>query len=100
MHECTLAIHQVKLVVDTREDFGNGRGVADHANSAHHLRKITARHHSGRLVVDAALESGGAPIDKLNSTLRLDGRNSCVDVLGHYITAVHEATCHILAMAR
>jgi hypothetical protein len=29
--------------------------------------KIAAGHHSGRLVVDAALEAGGAPVDKLNS---------------------------------
>merc|ERR1712226_601813 len=56
MHEGTLAVHEVKLVVDAREHFGDGRGVADHAHGAHDLRQIATGHHCWRLVIDTALE--------------------------------------------
>ncbi len=56
-------------------------------------------YHSGWLVVDTALESGGAPVDELDGTLGLDGGHSCVDILGHNISTVHEAAGHVLAVA-
>merc|ERR1712166_252328 len=58
VYEGALAVHEVKLVVDAREDLCNGSGVGDHAAGAHHLGKITTWNHGGWLVVDAALESG------------------------------------------
>merc|ERR1719432_22394 len=67
VHKGALGVHQVELMVDAREDLGDGGGVADHAASAHHLGQVAAWDHGGRLVVDAALEAGGAPINKLNS---------------------------------
>ena len=42
----------------------------------------------------------GAPVDKLNGPLGLDGNNNRVDILGHNISTVHEATCHVLSMTR
>merc|ERR1712014_443957 len=75
MDEGTLRIHQVELVVNTREHFGDGRRIADHADCAHHLRQIASWHHGGWLVVDAALETGRAPINELDCSLRLDRRD-------------------------
>ncbi|KDO42281.1 hypothetical protein CISIN_1g042151mg, partial [Citrus sinensis] len=61
-----------------------------------HLRKITTWNNSWRLVIDTTLES----INKLNGTLGLDGCNSSIHILGNYITSVHKAASHVLAMAR
>jgi hypothetical protein len=52
------------------------------------------------LVVDTALESGRAPVDKLNGTLGLDGSDGGVDVLGDNITTVHHAASHVLSVTR
>ena len=38
----------------------------------------------GGLVVDAALEAGGAPVHKLDGALGLDGGHSSVDILGDW----------------
>merc|ERR1712039_353181 len=62
MHEGTLGVHKIELVVEAREDLCNGRGVADYAASTHDLGQVAARHHRGRLVVDAAFEASRAPI--------------------------------------
>jgi hypothetical protein len=42
----------------------------------------------------------GAPVDKLDRALGLDGRHARVDVLGHHVAAVHQAARHVLAVAR
>lgn len=52
------------------------------------------------LVADTELESGGAPVDELNGTLRLQGRNSVVSVLWYHVSAVQQTSCHVLAVAR
>merc|ERR1719424_2793015 len=100
MHKRALRIHQVELMIDAREDLGDGCGVADHANSPHDLGQIAARHHSRWLVIDSALEAGGAPVDKLDGALCLDCCNRCIHVLGDDVTTVHETTSHVLAVAR
>merc|ERR1719217_1872289 len=73
--EGALGVHEVELVVDARESLGDGGGVRDHAHGAHDASEVAARHDSRRLVVDAALEAGRAPVDELNGALGLDGRN-------------------------
>jgi len=95
-----LGVHQVKLVVKASPGLSNGCGVAQHAHGTLDLGQITAGNDSGRLVVDANLEAGGAPVDKLDGALGLDGGNGSVDVLGDNITAVQHAACHVLAVAR
>merc|ERR1719409_113411 len=100
VYESSLRVHEVELVIDAGEDLSDRGGVADHAHSAHDLGKVTTRYHSWRLVVDAALEASWAPVDELNGTLGLDGRDGGVHVLWHDITAVHEAAGHVLAVAR
>merc|ERR1712176_825449 len=100
MDKCSLAVHQVKLVVDAREHLSDGCRIADHAASAHHFGQISAWHHGRWLVVDATFEPSGAPVHKLDRTLCLDRRNRSVHILGHNVTAVHHAVRHVLSMAR
>ena len=78
-------VHEVELVVNAREDLGNGGAVRNHAASAHHLGQITTRDHGGRLVVDATFEPGRAPIHKLNGALRLNSGNRGVHILWHHV---------------
>ena len=99
MDEGTLGVHKIELVVDTGQDLGDGGGVGDHAHGTLHAGKITSRHHGGGLVVDTALEAGGAPVDELHSALGLDGGHSGVHVLGDNVTAEHHAASHVLSVA-
>ena len=87
-------------MVDAGESLGDGGGVGDHAHGAHDAGEVAARDDGGRLVVDAALEAGRAPVHKLDGALGLDGGDRGVDVLGHHVTAEHEAAGHVLAVAR
>jgi len=97
--EGTLGVHEIELVIDSREDLSDGGGVGDHADGAHDLGEITTRNDGRRLVVDTALEAGRAPVDELDGSLGLDGGNGGVDILGDDITSVHEAACHVLSVS-
>eukprot|EP00962_Isochrysis_galbana_P018968 scaffold5504_cov101-Isochrysis_galbana.AAC.5 len=98
--EGALGVHQVELVVDTRVEFGDARRVGHHGDGAHHLGQVASGHDRRRLVVDAALEAGRAPVDKLDGALGLNGGHRRIDVLGHHVATVHEAARHVLAVAR
>ena len=41
-----LAVHEVELVVNAREDFSNSGGVGDHAAGTHDLGQVSSRNHS------------------------------------------------------
>merc|ERR1719482_2064198 len=97
--EGALGVHEVELVVHAGEDLGHGGGVGDHAAGALDLGEVTTGHHGRGLVVDTALEAGGAPVDELDGTLGLDGGDGSVHVLGDDVTAVHHAAGHVLAVA-
>jgi len=97
--EGTLGVHKVELVVKAGEDLSNGSGVGNHAHSALDLGEVTSGDDSGGLVVDSALETSGAPVNKLDGPLGLDGCNSSVDILGDNISTVHEAGRHVLSVA-
>merc|ERR1712232_451377 len=86
VHEGTLGVHEIELVIDAGEDLGDRGGVADHAHSAHDLGKVTTWHHGWWLVVDAALEASRAPVHELDSPLRLDGSDGRVNILWHDVT--------------
>jgi len=60
-------------MIESGEDFSNGGGVGDHAYSSHDLGQITSGNNGGRLIVDSDLETSGAPVDELDSSLSLDG---------------------------
>jgi hypothetical protein len=98
--EGALGVHQIKLVIETSPGLSNGGGVAQHAHGTLHLGQITSGHHGGWLVVDADLETGGAPVDELDGALGLDGGNGGVDVLGDDVTTVQHAASHVLAVTR
>merc|ERR1711988_32703 len=100
MDEGTLGIHEVELVVNAGESLSDGGGVGNHAHSTHDASEVASRHNSGGLVVDTALEAGRAPVDKLDSSLGLDGSYGSVDILRDDVATVHEAACHVLAVAR
>ncbi|PWU97961.1 hypothetical protein C3747_235g40 [Trypanosoma cruzi] len=59
VHERTLAVHKVELVVDAREHLRDGGRVGNHAHRALHLGEVATGHHRRGLVVDAALEASG-----------------------------------------
>mgnify|MGYP003573970617 CR=1 FL=1 len=98
--EGTLGVHQVELVVNARESLGNGGGVGHHAHSSLHTSQVASWNDGGGLVVDAALESSGAPVHELNGSLGLDGGHRGIHILGDHISAVHQAASHVLAVAR
>lgn len=99
MDEGSLGVHEIELVIDSGEDFGDGGGVGDHADGSHDLGEVTTWHHGGWLVVDTALEASGAPVDELDGSLGLDGGDGGVDILGDDVTSVHEAASHVLSVS-
>ena len=60
VHEGTLGVHQIELVVETSPRLGDGGRVAQHAHGTLHLGEISAGQ-----VVDAHLEADRTPIDEL-----------------------------------
>ena len=99
MHESSLGVHEIELVIDSGEHLGDGGRVGDHAHGPHDLGEIASGDNSGWLVVDTALESGGAPIDELDGPLGLDCGNSGVNILGDNITSVHHTAGHVLSVS-
>merc|ERR1712099_209986 len=95
-----LGVHQVKLMVKSGPGLSNSSGIAQHTDSPADLSKVATRDNSGWLVVNAYLESGGTPVNKLDAPLGLDGGNGSVHVLGHHVSSVEEATGHVLAVTR
>ena len=47
MHERTLGVHQIELVVNSGHDLRNRRAVRDHAARTHDLGQVAARHNLG-----------------------------------------------------
>ena len=99
MDESSLGVHQVELVVQSSPGLGDGGGVAQHADGSLHLGQVTSRHDSRGLVVDSDLESGGTPVDELDSPLGLDGGDRGVDILGDDISSVQQTTSHVLSVS-
>merc|ERR1712087_177277 len=85
-------------MVNAGENFCDGCGVAYHATSAHDFCQVAAWHHGWGLVIDATFEASGAPIHKLNSTLRLDSGNGSIHIFRDNITTIHHTARHVLSM--
>merc|ERR1712032_1429181 len=98
VHEGTLGVHEVELVVNAGQSLGDSGRVGNHGTGAHDLGEITTGHHSGWLVVDTALETSGTPVDELDGALGLDGGHSGVHVLGDDVTTVHQAHSHVFTV--
>jgi hypothetical protein len=86
-------------VVKSGEDLSDGSGVGNHADGSLDLGEVTSGDNSGGLVVDTALETGRAPVNKLDGSLGLDGGNSGIDILRDDITTEHKAACHVLSVS-
>ena len=93
-----LGVHEIEFVINAAKSLSNGRGVGNHTYSTLNACKIASWNNCGWLVVDTALKTGGAPINKLNCPFSLDGGDGCIDILGHNISAVHETAGHVLSM--
>ena len=100
MDEGSLGVHEIELVVEASRHFADGGGVGDHDDRALHLGEVATRDDGRRLVVDAALEAGRAPVDELDGALGLDGGDGGVDVLGDDVTTVHKNAGHVLSVTR
>ena len=94
VNEGTLRVQKVELVVQTTPRAGDGSGVRQHAKTASNLREISPRNVRRGLIADTKLETGRAPVDKLDGPLRLDDSNSSVNILGNDIAAVQECAGH------
>ena len=79
---------------------GDGGGVGEHADSASNLCQVTSRDYCWRLVVDANLEPGWTPINKLDAPFGLNSGNCSVNILGDDISTVHDAGSHVLSVTR
>jgi len=97
--EGTLGEHEVELAVNALEDLGDGSGVREHGDSAVGRGELVTGDDGGLVLVDAALEASGAPVDELDGGLVLDGEDGVSDILGDDVTAVHKAARHVLALA-
>jgi len=99
MHEGSLGVHKIELVINSWEYFSNGSWVGDHAHSSHDFGKITSWYYSGWLIVDTTFEASWAPIDELDSSLGLDGGNSSIHILGDDVSSVHKTASHVFTMS-
>ena len=81
------------------EDISDSGGVGNHTSTTGNLGQVTSGNSDGGLVVDTALESGGAPVDKLDGPLGLDGGDGGGDFLGDDVSTVHQTSGHVLALA-
>lgn len=98
MNESTLGIHQIELVIKTSPGFSDGSGVGQHTESTLDSSEVTTRDSSRSTAVDTDLETSRTPVNELDGTLGLDGRDGSVGVLGDNITTVQQTTRHVLAM--
>ncbi|KAA8591466.1 hypothetical protein FQN60_002409, partial [Etheostoma spectabile] len=95
-----LSVHQIKLVVKPSPGLCNSSGVAQHAHGPLDLGQVSTRNYSGGLVVDAHLETSGAPVHKLDGALGFNGGNGSIHIFGHHITTEQKAAGHVFAVAR
>lgn len=63
------------------------------------LSQVTVWNKLWWLEANTNLETSWAPVNELNGSLGLDACDGCVDFLSDDITAVKQASCHILSVA-
>jgi hypothetical protein len=102
--ESTLAVHKVELVVKTRPGLSDGGGVGKHGDGSLDGSKTTSlsrsRDSHGLLVVDSELETSGAPLNKVERGLGLEGGDGGIAVARNTITTVQKSDSHVLAVSR
>jgi hypothetical protein len=68
--------------------------VREHAQAAARLGEVAAGQERARLVADAELEAGRAPVEELDRPLCLDARDRRRCLLRHNVAAVEQAARH------
>jgi len=86
-------------MVQSGPGFGNGGGVAQHANSSLDFGQVTTWNNCWWLVVDANLETGWAPVNELDGSFGLDGGDGRVNVFWYNITSVQQAAGHVFSVS-
>jgi len=100
VNEGTLGVEEIELVVKTRPGVGDGSRVGEHAKTARDLCEIATRDQCRRFVADTEFETSWAPVDELDGTLRLNGGNGRLHILGDDISTVEQAASHVFALTR
>ena len=68
-------------------------------HSAVNFGKISVGNQLRWLVADANLETSRAPVNKLDSALRLESRDGIMNIVWNNVTAVEQASGHVFAIA-
>jgi len=100
MHEGTLCVHEIELVVDAAEGLSDGGVVGNHATRTLSLSDVSIRNLERRFGVDSGLESSRTPVNKLDRALVLDSSHGSLHIRRCDISTVHEATRHELSVGR
>lgn len=95
----SLGVHEVELGVQTLPGLGNGGSVTQHADGSVNLGHVALRNVLRRLVADTNLETGGAPVDKLDGLLGLDGGNGSLHILVDNVSSVQQTVGHVLTLS-
>lgn len=98
MYKCSLWIHQIKFLINSRENLSNGSSICNHTSSSHDPSKITSWDNSWRLRINSNFEPSWAPVNKLNGSPGFYGGNSSIDIFGDDIPSVHYRASHILTV--
>ncbi|KAL4226984.1 hypothetical protein ACF0H5_014960 [Mactra antiquata] len=98
MDESSLGVHKIEFMIKTSPGFGDGSGVAQHADGTLYLGQITTWYDGWWLVVDTDLETSWTPVDELDGSLGLDGSNGGVDILWYNITSVQHTASHVFTV--
>jgi len=94
VHEGTLRVEEIELVVETAPGSRDGSGVGQHAHATSNLGQVTTGDVGGGLIADTELETGRAPVNELNGAFGLNDADGSVDILGDDITTVEQSTSH------
>merc|ERR1711881_787185 len=95
--ERALRVHQVELGNQAlAEDAADGDVVGDHDHVARGVGDVVPLDPDRGLVVEANLETGGAPVDKGDLVVGLDPLGDLVGLLGSDISSVVEGDGHVL----
>jgi len=92
--------HQIEFATDPRENLRDGGRIGEHGAGSGHRGEFASRDDDGGLVIDAAFDAGGTPVDELDGLFVLEGGHRRRDVFGGARSAVHEAARHIFAETR
>ena len=63
-----------------------------------HLSEVPAWDHSGGLIVNADLEPGGTPVNKLNGLLGLDVGDCGVHILWHHVAPAQQTVNYTIGL--